>query len=140
MMCQGRGELLRPIGKMPACVIVICKPEFSVSTPALYRKLDETPIVDRPDNPAMEVALDASDVPLIARLLKNVFDPVVTAQFPLMDQIRQCFMDNGALGCQMSGSGSAFFGIVPDEQCAQRLCAALSSLCPQSWVVTPVCE
>lgn len=139
-MCEGRGERLRPVSPMPDCTMVICKPDFSISTPELYRKLDEAPILDRPDNCAMEQALRAADVPAVAKLLKNVFDPVVSDRFPLMDQIRHCFMESGALGCQMSGSGSAFFGIVPDAACAERLCRQLNGLCPQSWIVAPVCE
>ena len=35
-MCEGRGEKLRRLPNMPECVIVICKPDFGVSTPALY--------------------------------------------------------------------------------------------------------
>ena len=43
-MVEGRGERLRKLPDMPDCVFVVCKPEFSVSTPELYHKLDTVSI------------------------------------------------------------------------------------------------
>lgn len=47
-MCEGRGELLRKLPDMPDCVFVVCKPEFSVSTPELYKKLTRLPFPSVP--------------------------------------------------------------------------------------------
>lgn len=138
VMCEGRGERLRPITSMPDCVILVCKPEFSMSTPALYRVLDEAGIDVHPDNDAMEIAIDRGDLTAIGSLLSNVFDPVVSASYPLMDQLRQMYMDSGALGCQMSGSGSAFFGIMPDRESAERLAPGLANLCKEVFITKPV--
>lgn len=138
VMCEGRGERLRPITSMPDCVILVCKPEFSMSTPALYRVLDEAGIDVHPDNDAMELAIGRGDLTAIGSLLSNVFDPVVSASYPLMDQLRQMYMDSGALGCQMSGSGSAFFGIMPDRESAERLAPGLAKLCKEVFITKPV--
>ena len=138
VMCEGRGERLRPITPMPDCVILVCKPEFSMSTPALYRQLDESEMMNHPDNDAMEAALKNGDLNSIGKLLSNVFDPVVSASYPLMDQLRQMYMDAGALGCQMSGSGSAFFGIMPDLQSAENLAVSLKNLCKDVFITRPV--
>ena len=138
VMCEGRGELLRPITPMPDCVILVCKPEFSMSTPALYKQLDEAGIANHPDNDAMEFALQNGDLNMIGKLLSNVFDPVVSASYPLMDQLRQKYMNTGALGCQMSGSGSAFFGIMPDRASAEKLAPALAKHCKEVFITRPV--
>ena len=61
-MVEGRGERLRPLPPMPDCTFVVCKPDFSVSTPELYRKLDTVAIPVRPNNRAMESALVAGDL------------------------------------------------------------------------------
>ena len=53
----GPGERLRKLPDLPETLFVVCKPEFSVSTPALYRRLDETAIAQRPDHTAMEAAI-----------------------------------------------------------------------------------
>ena len=47
-MVEGRGERLRKLPDMPDCVFVVCKPEFSVSTPELYKKIDEVAIAQHP--------------------------------------------------------------------------------------------
>ena len=39
-LAKGRGEILEALPPLPACAIAICKPEFSISTPELFRKLD----------------------------------------------------------------------------------------------------
>ena len=124
-MCEGRGEKLRRLPDMPKCVILVCKPAFGVSTPALYRKIDETEITGRPDNAAMEQALADADRNRIAALIANVFDPVVSAEHPEMDDIRAVMKRFGALGQQMTGSGSAFFGVMPDADAAEQAAAEL---------------
>ena len=53
-MVEGRGEKLRKLPDMPDCIFVICKPDFSVSTPELYKKIDQCTIGKRPDNRAMD--------------------------------------------------------------------------------------
>ena len=138
VMCEGRGEILRPISPMPKCLIVVCKPEFSMSTPVLYRTLDASVIKSHPDNAAMEQAIADGDIMAISRLLENVFDPVVANAFPLMDEIRKLYMESGALGCQMSGSGSSFFGIMPDRQTAFDLMEKLKSVCNDVFLTEPV--
>ncbi len=138
VMCEGRGERLRPVTPMPDCVILVCKPEFSMSTPALYRELDESGIDVHPDNDAMELALRIGDLAMIGSLLCNVFDPVVSASYPLMDQLRQMFMEAGAYGCQMSGSGSSFYGIMPDLDSAEMLALSLKTLCKEVFLTRPV--
>ena len=61
-MVEGRGERLRKLPNLPECVFVVCKPDFSSSTPELYKKLDSCEIPKRPNNPAMESALLAGDL------------------------------------------------------------------------------
>ena len=43
-MAEGRGEKLRKLADMPDCIFVVCKPQFSISTPDLFRKIDEKEI------------------------------------------------------------------------------------------------
>ena len=39
-LAGGRGEALTPLPPLPPCWIVLCKPRFSISTPALFRAWD----------------------------------------------------------------------------------------------------
>lgn len=137
-MVEGRGERLRKLPDMPDCVFVVCKPDFSVSTPELYRKIDETEIGKRPDNQAMESALLAGDLGKVAENLCNVFDPVVTAEHLELNYIKSIFNSYGSVGQQMTGSGSAVFAIVPDFEFAAVICNMLKDNYPEVFIAKPV--
>lgn len=137
-MAEGRGELLRKLPDMPMCDFVLCKPDFPVSTPALYKKLDETPILRRPDNAAMERAIREGSVEAIAKGLGNVFDPVVSADHPEIDRIKEISYRCGAIGVQMSGSGSAVFAIFPNRETAAKAKAALEAEFTKVYTANPI--
>lgn len=137
-MVEGRGERLRKLPDMPDCCFVVCKPEFSSSTPALYKKIDETTIAKRPDHQAMESALLAGDLGKIAENLWNVFDPIVTAEHLELNYIKSIFNSYGSVGQQMTGSGSAVFAIVPDFEFAAVICSMLKDQYPQVFIAKPV--
>lgn len=137
-MVEGRGERLRKLPDIPDCVFVVCKPDFSASTPELYRKIDESAIARRPDNQAMESALLAGDLGKVAENLCNVFDPVVTADHLELNYIKSIFNSYGSVGQQMTGSGSAVFCIVPDFEFAAVICNMLKDNYPQVFIAKPV--
>ena len=137
-MAEGRGERLRKLPDMPDCVFVVCKPEFSVSTPELYAQIDNTVIGKRPDHAAMEKALFAGDIGEVAQNLCNVFDPVVTADHLELNYIKSIFNSYGSVGQQMTGSGSAVFCIVPEFEFAAVICQMLKENYPEVFIAKPV--
>ena len=137
-MVEGRGERLRKLPDMPDCIFVVCKPEFSVSTPELYKKIDEVAIAKRPDNRAMESALLAGDLEKVSHGLCNVFDPVVTEDHLELNYIKSIFHNYGAIGYQMTGSGSAVFAVAPSFEYAAVMCDMLRGNYPQVFIGKPV--
>ena len=137
-MVEGRGERLRKLADMPDCVFVVCKPDFSSSTPELYRKIDSCEIAKRPDNQAMESALLAGDLGKVCENLCNVFDPIVTQDHLELNYIKSIFNSYGAAGYQMTGSGSAVFAIVPDFEFAAVICNMLKGNYPNVYIAKPV--
>lgn len=137
-IAEGRGERLRRLPDLPDCVFVVCKPEFSVSTPELYQKIDSVTIPKRPDHMAMESALLASDIGKIADLIYNVFDPIVTAEHLEMNYIKSICNSYGALGMQMTGSGSAVYAIMPSFEYAAVVCNMLKDNYPGVFIAKPV--
>jgi len=137
-MVEGRGERLRKLPDLPDCFFVICKPDFSASTPELYQKLDESVIARRPDNQAMESALLAGDLTKVAENIWNVFDPVVTNDHLELNYIKSIFNTYGAIAYQMTGSGSAVFGIVSEFEHAAVICNMLKENYPQIFIAKPV--
>lgn len=137
-MVEGRGERLRKLSNMPECVFVVCKPDFSCSTAELYKKLDESAIAKHPDNQAMESALLAGDLGKVAENIWNVFDPVVTADHLELNYIKSIFNSYGSVAQQMTGSGSAVFGIMPNFEYAAVVCNMLKDNYPQVFIAMPV--
>ena len=137
-MAEGRGEMLRPLPNVPDCIFVVCKPDFSVSTPALYAKIDEKAIAQRPDHRAMESALLAGDLGAVAQNLCNVFDPIVTEEHLELNYIKSIFNSYGAVGYQMTGSGSAVYCIVENFEYAAVICSMLRENYPQVFIAKPI--
>ena len=137
-MVEGRGERLRKMPDLPDCFFVVCKPDFSSSTPELYRKLDEAEIAKRPNHRAMESALLAGDLGKIAENIWNVFDPVVTQDHLELNYIKSIFNSYGAITYQMTGSGSAVFAIVESFEYAAVICNMLRENYPQVFIAKPV--
>lgn len=137
-MVEGRGERLRKLPNLPECVFVVCKPDFSVSTPELYRKIDSVAIANRPNNMAMESALLAGDIQQVADQVMNVFDPVVTSEHLELNYIKSICHSYGALAQQMTGSGSAVFAIMPSFEYAAVVCNMLKDNYPKVFIAMPV--
>ena len=137
-MVEGRGERLRKLPDMPDCLFVVCKPDFSVSTPELYGKIDTVAIPHRPDNQTMESALLAGDLGKVAENVYNVFDPVVTSEHLELNYIKSICNSYGALTEQMTGSGSAIFAILPNFEYAAVVCSMLKENYPNIYIAKPV--
>ena len=138
-MCEGRGERLRVLPNMPDdCIIVVCKPDFGVSTPELYQKIDRTAIAHRPDNKAMERALQEGDLEKICAEIYNVFDPLVTEEHLELNYIKSVMNSYGAMGFQMTGSGSAVFAVMPNFEYAAVVCSMLQQNYPGIFICKPV--
>ena len=138
VMCEGRGEIMRRLPDCPKCVILGCKPDFSVSTPVLFKKIDSVDIMVHPDNDAMERAIAAGDIERIAREIYNVFDPVVSEDHPEIDHIKGICNACGALKSQMTGSGSVVFAVMPDIASAENAAAELRRTYSQVFIAEPV--
>lgn len=137
-MVEGRGERIRKLPDMPECIFVVCKPEFSVSTPELYKKIDTVAIAKHPDNQAMESALLAGDLQRIADEVYNVFDPIVTSDHLELNYIKSICNSYGSIAQQMTGSGSAVFAMMPNFEYAAVVCNMLKENYPQIYIGMPV--
>ena len=65
----------------------------------------------------------AGDLAAVAHGLCNVFEEALA--LPEVAAIGQVMREHGTLGCRMTGSGSAVFGLFDNEEAARRCAAAL---------------
>ena len=135
---EGKGDRIRRMPDIPDCIFVVCKPEFCVSTAELYRKIDEKVIGKRPEHQTMERAFLAGDLEQIVTNIYNVFDPVVTDEHLELNYIKSIMNAYGAVGMQMTGSGSAVFGICSNFENAAVICNMLRENYPMVFIAKPV--
>ena len=119
MLATGRGEQLKQLPAFPDCSFVVCKPEFSISTPELFKKIDAAPVKAHPDTAGILRALDEGSLKDICRRMYNVFETVDDRRMRTVSEIKNRILDFGALGSIMTGTGSAVFGIFEDEKEAE---------------------
>lgn len=137
-VAEGRGDRLRKLPDMPQCIFVVCKPEFSVSTPELYQVIDSKTIATRPNHQAMESAILAGDLVQVVNNVCNVFDPIVTAEHLELNYIKSVMNSYDGVGMQMTGSGSAVYCIVSEFEAAAVICNMLRDNYPQVFIASTV--
>lgn len=115
--CEGVGELLTPFAIPQKLHFVLCKPNRGVSTGALFRSLP----LPRPkvNTLAAMAALSRGDLDALASAMQNVLEPPAIELVPEIGALKKQLADAGALAAQMSGSGSAVFGLFRSEAEAQ---------------------
>lgn len=121
----GRGERVQALDIASVQHYVICKPPFGISTPRLFALSDRFPPERRPDAGALIDCLKQGDAAGAGALLCNVLEPVAALIHPSILEIKADLLARGACGAQMTGSGSAVFGLFPGENEAKAACEAL---------------
>ena len=124
-LASGRGEILQPLKALPPCAFVVCKPDFSISTPELFRKLDEAKLSCHPDTDGLLDALEKGDLDGLCRRMYNVFEDVPDRRMRTIRAAKGALLDCGALGALMTGTGSAVFGVFRDMSAAEKACGTL---------------
>ena len=120
-LAEGRGEELTPLPPLPRCWVVVCKPDFPISTPALFQRIDSIRLRRRPDTTGAIEALKAGDLAGVARRMYNVFEDALTKrQLERVAEIKNELIRCGALGASMSGTGPTAFGLFEREEEARE--------------------
>ena len=104
---------------MPKCPVLIAKPGISVSTKLVYEglKLDEQTV--HPNIDAQIRAIRKKNLRAVAGHMGNLLETVTIPRYPVIDEIKCCMLEHGALGAMMSGSGPTVFGLFADGAAAK---------------------
>ena len=125
-LAEGRGEKLTVLNPAPECFVAVCKPDFPISTPALFARVDGVMLSDRPDTDAMLSAIARGDCGALCANVQNVFEQALPdAQRERIEEIKRALVENGAACAAMTGSGSAVFGLFSDEVLCRNACEVL---------------
>ena len=123
----GIGDVMTSAPPMPDCAFLIAKPKGKgISTAEAYRAIDALPAENGENSfGRFKEALNACDLSLMSALLYNKFE-LVTPEHVGSAALKEQFLQTGAYGALMSGSGSAVFAIYPDIAAARKAKDALS--------------
>lgn len=107
-ICQGRGEQIEVI-RPPRCALVIVRPPVGLSTPAVYQRC--RPRASLRSAERMRAAFDRGDLAAAARCMHNGLQKPAEELSPWIQKLEKAFSQTAAVGHQMSGSGSSYFGL-----------------------------
>lgn len=110
-LAEGIGEKLTILPALPKTTVLICKPSTHISTSYVYANLDLSKIKQHPDTDFLINSIKKGDVRTLASNMKNVLETVTAVERPVINDIKNVLLGNGAQGTMMSGSGTSVFGI-----------------------------
>lgn len=135
-VCRGRGERVEPLAAMPRLDLVVVAPRAGVSTAAAFQKLDAPHW-----KPAASATAEAPSERLshllevwrrgavngAAQLMTNSLQGVAIELCPVLERIGTLFARLGCHAHQLTGSGSAYFGVMRSARHARRAASILAS-------------
>ncbi len=126
-LAEGIGEVLTPLPPMIKCPVLIAKPGISVSTRQVYESLDACfDSVVHPDIDGLITDIKNNDLHSLCSHMGNVLEDVTIPMHPIIADIKQNMLNNGAVGAMMSGSGPTVFGFFEDNKTARVAKEALT--------------
>ena len=129
-LATGIGDILEPIKGLRPFHLVIIYPGFPISTAMVYSKLNLRLTKCEKKLKCLDFRKRKFNLP---DYLCNDLEPVVTAQFPIIQTAKNLLENCGARGTLMTGSGSSVFGIFEDAQLAQTAAKKASQREPRPW-------
>lgn len=118
---RGRGEILEDIPLDIPYFILLCNPGIHVSTAWAYQRVSPR---KRAVNLAILVQKGMRD-PKDLLGIENDFESTVVDEYPVVGEVKQTMIENGAVFSLMSGSGSTVYGLYNDLTLVHRTSRAL---------------
>lgn len=133
-LAEGIGEKITILKSLPNTTILVCKPSTHISTSYVYSKLDLSIIKQRPDMELLLKSIENQDIITLASNMKNVLETVTIAEKPVVNDIKNIMLENGALGSLMSGTGTSVFGLFETRYNAYKASKALRRLSKEIFI------
>ena len=124
MRVTGIGETLFPLPALPKRHLVLLKGPEGLDTGSVYRLYDREAVSTSYDHDRAAAALVSPCTDLRA-VLSNVLEPPALSLCPRIGADIGRLYSAGASFAQMTGSGSAVYGVFGDEDMAMKACLSL---------------
>jgi len=128
-LCTGIGEQLFPV-RFPGkekLFCVVAKNSEALSTPKIYSLWDQmqNEASSIPSKERLLSVFQTGDIKKIVSVMYNHLELPAVSMCPEILQLKEALLKQGAVGAQMTGSGSAVFGIFtakePARSCVENL-------------------
>lgn len=133
-LCRGRGETMTPLHRNSPLWFVVTKPAAGLSTRTVYEHLT----LAKSPRSAAEIcaAIDRGTPREIGRLMRNRLQQPAESLMPEIRRAAAEFARLDVCGHQLSGSGSAYFGLFANRTSAVRAEQILRSRLPGWFVIS----
>jgi 4-diphosphocytidyl-2-C-methyl-D-erythritol kinase len=125
VLCRGRGEQVEPIGAAAPLHFVVVKPPAGLSTAKVYAEV-EVPQQPRSASPLV-AKLRAGELRGLSACMYNRLQGAAEKLSEWIGRLAREFRREGCLADQMSGSGTAYFGVCHHARQARRVAMRLQA-------------
>lgn len=115
---EGIGEKLTVLPAPPDHRLVVTRPAEAANTAEVYRTYDSRPGQTVFHAGVVRSAIEAGDLAALGLGVDNALKPVTREMVLAVRHLETALLKAGALGASMSGTGTAVYGIFPDENAA----------------------
>jgi 4-diphosphocytidyl-2-C-methyl-D-erythritol kinase len=129
VLATGIGEQLRVVSGLPSYPLLLIKPPVFVGTAGIYGRLALTRGESRIN---MENFMECPWN--VQPFMENDLESVTARDCPVIAQIKQWLLENGAIGALMTGSGPTVFGVFGHIENAQTAEVEARKAWPTCWV------
>jgi len=129
-LATGRGEIITPLPPPNAFHVLLVNPGFETSTAWAYQNANL-----RLTKRVECTRIARLTVSKIAASLHNDLEAVTAAAHPVIREIKDALLMQGAIGACMSGSGPTVFGVFKSETACELAKAGLEG---RGWLLYPV--
>lgn len=121
-LVEGKGEIVKPLEIKRSQVLLLVKPPISISSAWAYENIKK-----KNNDFELKKSLYLKNIELIYSSLNNNqiieinealyndFESIVFKKYPIIADLKNKLIKNGALAALMSGSGSTIFGVFSDK-------------------------
>jgi 4-diphosphocytidyl-2-C-methyl-D-erythritol kinase len=124
VLVRGRGEHVQSV-RTSTTWWAVHPFDFPTRSPDAYRWWDDDGGATGPDPGALLAAIETGNLDLLGHSLFNDLEAPVAARHPEISKVKAAFIEAGALGAVMSGSGPTVVALARHMMHADRLAAAV---------------
>lgn len=138
-LVTGRGEIIEKLPPRSDYVLVLVIPSVRISTRTAYSWLDDAGAAANPDESrGRDIARKYTGESPENWGFSNSFYSVLRGKEPVFDEIRRDLLNRGAVYANVSGSGSAMFGVFLDKNKALSVRDVMAARYPAVEIAFPL--